>query len=101
KISFIPVLIDWIAEGGRIGGVVLEQGKWFNIGNRGEYLAVHRTIAEEQWRPTYLAEENWPLTIDPTAVVDPTARVDRASAVGANCRVGAGATLRNTIAWTS
>jgi len=100
KISFIPVLIEWINNGGRIGGVVLDQGRWFNIGNRGEYLAVHRTITEEKWRPPYLADPDWPRAIAQTAMVDPTARVDRASVVGDNCRVGAGAVLRNTIAWT-
>ena len=29
KISFIPILGDWISQGGKIGGVVLEQGNWF------------------------------------------------------------------------
>src|SRR4051812_42880368 len=33
KISFIPVLTEWIGENGRIGGVVLNQGKWFNVGS--------------------------------------------------------------------
>ncbi len=99
KISFIPVLIEWIKSGGRIGGVVLDQGRWFNIGNRAEYLAVHRTIAEERWRPDYLMDAEWPRAIAQTAMVDPTARVDRASAVADHCRVGPGAVLRNTIAW--
>jgi NDP-sugar pyrophosphorylase family protein len=100
KISFIPVLIDWIKNGGRIGGVILDQGRWFNIGNRAEYLAVHRTITEEGWRPNYLVDEEWPRAIAQTAVIEPTARVDRASVVGDGCRVGPGAVLRNTIAWT-
>jgi NDP-sugar pyrophosphorylase family protein len=100
KISFIPVLIEWIKSGGRIGGVVLDQGRWFNIGNRAEYLAVHRTIAEEAWRPNYLAETEWPRAIAESAFVDPAARVDAASAVGDACHVGAGAILRNTVVWT-
>jgi len=44
KISFIPILVNWIGQGGKIGGVVLEDGLWFNIGSRTEYLEVHRTI---------------------------------------------------------
>lgn len=100
KISFIPVLVEWIKRGGKIGGVVLDQGHWFNIGNRAEYLAVHRTIMEKGWRPRYLAEEDWPRAIAQTAMVDSTARVDRASALGDDCRVGADASLRNTIVWT-
>lgn len=100
KISFIPVLIDWIKNGGRIGGVILDQGRWFNIGNREEYLAVHRIVAEERWRPSYLVDGEWPRAIAQTAMVDPTASVDRDSVVGDGCRVGAEAILRNTIAWT-
>jgi mannose-1-phosphate guanylyltransferase len=100
KISFIPVLIEWIKEGGRIGGVVLDEGHWFNIGNRAEYLAVHRTIAEEGWKPSYLDDKEWPRAIARSAGVDATATVDRASAVGDECRVGADAVLRNTVVWT-
>ncbi len=44
KVSFIPIVVDWIGQGGRIGGVVLDDGQWFNIGSRKEYLEVHRTI---------------------------------------------------------
>jgi mannose-1-phosphate guanylyltransferase len=100
KISFIPVLIEWIKSGGRIGGVVLDRGRWSNIGNRAEYLAVHRTIMEEGWRPSYLADADWPRAIAQTASVDATALLDRASVVGDGCSVGAGAVLNNTIAWT-
>src|ERR1700730_3297365 len=56
KISFIPVLNNWIAEGGRIGGVILNERKWFNIGSRDGYLEVHRTIAQDDWRP----QNVWP-----------------------------------------
>ena len=53
-LSYIPILADWIGQGGRIGGVVLNERKWFNIGSREEYLAAHRTILEEHWRPRLL-----------------------------------------------
>jgi len=51
KISFIPILSDWMGQGGRIGGLVMNDGKWFNIGSRAEYLEVHRTILPEDWKP--------------------------------------------------
>src|SRR6478672_2657451 len=41
KISFIPILAEWIGEGGKIGGVLLQDGRWFNLGSKMEYLAVH------------------------------------------------------------
>ena len=48
KISFVPILADWLRNGGKIGGVVLNDREWFNIGSRDEYLAVHRTISERR-----------------------------------------------------
>jgi NDP-sugar pyrophosphorylase family protein len=99
KISFIPVLTKWIGEGGRIGGGVIDEGKWFNIGSRGEYLELHRTISRGEWRPHFVKESAWPVAIHPTAVIDPTSEIRGCSVVGANCRVGAGAILEDTILW--
>jgi len=53
KISFIPVLTKWISEGGRVGGVVANDGKWFNLGSPAQYLEVHRVLAEGGWRVTF------------------------------------------------
>ena len=33
KISFVPILADWIGAGGKIGGLVLNENAWFNIGH--------------------------------------------------------------------
>ena len=40
KISFIPVLLDWIKEGGKIGGIVLNEGKNREIKRLMEYLGL-------------------------------------------------------------
>ena len=100
KISFIPILAEWIGEGAGIGGVVSDQGRWFNLSSPAEYLAVHRTIVEEHWRPSYVREAGWPVRIAPDAVIDPTAEVRGCSSVGAGCRVGAGAIIEDSILWT-
>ena len=82
KIAFVPVLSDWLADGVRIGGVLLNGREWFNVGSRAEYLAVHRFIRERSWRPSYLAEGGWP-----------------AAAVGVNSRIGEDVVLENTVVW--
>jgi mannose-1-phosphate guanylyltransferase len=99
KISFIPILVEWIREGGRIGGVVAGDGKWFNIGSRTDYLQVHRTIGEARWKPTYVTNSDWPLHVAKTATVDPSATIRGCSVVGEDCRVGAGAILDDTVVW--
>ena len=99
KISFIPVLTKWMGESGRIGGVVIDEGQWFNIGSRENYLELHCTISRGGWRPHFVKESDWPVAIHPTAVVHPMAQIRGCSVVGANCRVGAGAILEDTILW--
>jgi NDP-sugar pyrophosphorylase family protein len=99
KTSFIPVLVDWIGRSGRVGAAVVEKGRWFNIGNRAEYLRIHRAIAREGWRPGYLAEADWPAPVDPSAQVGPGAEISEDSWVGANSLIESAANLRNAIAW--
>ena len=99
KISFVPVLGDWIGQGGRIGGVVLNDRKWFNIGSRDGYLEVHRTIAEDGWRPAYLNGEEWPVRVAKDAVVEPGARLSGFYSIGSGSRIGADAVIENTIVW--
>ncbi len=99
KISFIPVLGDWIGQGGKIGGVVLEEGKWFNLGSRAGYFEVHRVTGQGSWRPVHAKGDDWWKPIHPSAKVDPSAEVRGCSVIGANCRVGAGVVLQDTILW--
>ena len=98
-ISYIPILAEWIGQGGKIGGVVLDKGKWFNIGSRHEYLGVHRSVAEENWKPAYLSEADWPIQIAPDARIDSTARLSGFYSIGTGCRIEAGATIEDTILW--
>jgi mannose-1-phosphate guanylyltransferase len=101
KVSFIPIITKWIRENGRIGGVVLDDGKWFNIGSRTEYLDVHRRILREDWKPYYVKTRDWPERIAKSAVVDASAELRGCSVVGEHCRVGAEAILEDTILWPS
>jgi NDP-sugar pyrophosphorylase family protein len=97
KISFIPIIADWINQGGRIGGIALDDGNWFNIGSRKEYLDVHRMISNKHWRPAYVKTRDWPQRIASSAIVDSSAQVRGCTVVGQNCRVGAEAILEDTI----
>jgi mannose-1-phosphate guanylyltransferase len=99
KISFIPIVANWIGAGGKIGGVVLNDGKWFNIGSRTEYLKVHLMISEEHWKPHYLKTSGWPERVAASAIVDRAAQLRGCTVVGRDCRVGAEAILDDTILW--
>ncbi len=99
KMSFVPALVDWIREGGRIGGLVLNDGKWFNIGSPSDYLAVHQAILRENWRPHFVTDSQWPQQVHPTATVDEQVELLGCTVIAQNCRVGAGAMLKDTILW--
>jgi mannose-1-phosphate guanylyltransferase len=99
KLSFIPIVADWIGQGGQIGGLVMNDGKWFNIGSRTQYLDVHCGILRENWKPYYIKVDDWPERIARSAIVDATAELCGCSVVGEHCRVGAQAILEDTILW--
>jgi len=99
KISFIPVLLDWIAERGKIGGLVLNEGKWFNIGSSAQYVEVHRMIASENWSPDFINDTGWAARIAKSATIDTTAKLRGLTVVGADCYIGASAILEDTIVW--
>ena len=99
KISFIPVLAEWIGQNGKIGGVVLADGKWFNIGSAADYLQVHERILADQWKPAFVGEDDWPTRIHPAAEVASDAKLLGCVVIGPDCRVGSEAVLENTILW--
>src|SRR5262249_49869138 len=74
KISFIPIINDWIGEGARIGGVVMDDGKWFNISSRAEYLEVPRTILRDNWRPDFVKTRQWPESMERSATAPSSRR---------------------------
>jgi mannose-1-phosphate guanylyltransferase len=99
KVSFILVLADWLDAGGKIGGVVLEKGEWFNLGSRDDYFQVHQLISAGRWKPSYVKTQDWAEPVHSTAIVEPTATLQGCCVLGKNCRVGADAILEDTILW--
>ena len=99
KVSFVPIVVDWIGKGGKIGGMLLNERKWFNIGSRAGYLEVHRTIADQGWKPDYLTDGDWPVRVASDAKVHASARLEGVCAIGAGAEIGEGAVLENTIVW--
>lgn len=53
-VSIIPILVELLRSGSRIGGVVIDGGDWFDIGNVNSYMDVHSIIASRQHAISYL-----------------------------------------------
>jgi mannose-1-phosphate guanylyltransferase len=98
KISFIPIVTKWIGEGGKIGGVILNENRWFNIGSRAQYLEIHRVIADG-WRPPYINTPEWPIRVAKSAIVAPSTQLSGFFSIGTDCSVGDDAIIEDTILW--
>ncbi|MGD9895511.1 MAG: sugar phosphate nucleotidyltransferase [Candidatus Methylacidiphilaceae bacterium] len=92
-VSLVSVFLEILQASENIGGIVLDEGVWFDLGTREAYLLAHRQLQE---RPGRFAPLQW---IDPTARFEPGAVIKGATAVGAHCRVGSGALLEDCILW--
>jgi NDP-sugar pyrophosphorylase family protein len=88
KRSVIPVFLDMIRKGARLGGVVVDDGNWWDLGTREQVLAVHRALAADG--------APW---VDSRSALDASARIVGATAVGAGAVVGPGALLEDTLVW--
>jgi len=99
KISFVPVLADWLKAGGKIGGVLLEENQWFNVGTRVEYLRLHQFIATQGWLPRYFRSSGteWPVRVEPSAKVSANSRIEGVSYVGNNCSIDRDVSIEDSI----
>jgi mannose-1-phosphate guanylyltransferase len=86
RISVVPIFCDMIRERAKLGGVVVDEGNWFDLGTREQYFAVHRHLADEPW----IAE---------TARVSSDALILGATAVGARASIGSDVQLRDCLIW--
>jgi NDP-sugar pyrophosphorylase family protein len=88
KLSVVPVFHEMIRAGGKLGGTVCDGGRWWDLGTRAVYLAVHAALAA-RGAPWIAAD----------AVVAPDAQVMGATAIASRATVGAGAKLLDCIIW--
>ena len=91
KLSVVPVFHEMIRAGASLGGIVLDEGAWWDLGSRSEYLAVHTALAAR-------AEKSAPW-ISPAASLSPDAKISGATAIAAGASIGAGAMLHDCIVW--
>ncbi len=93
KISVVPIFHEMIRTGAKLGGIVLDEGHWWDLGSRSEYLAVHAALAAD---PT--EDAPW---ISDCAGVASNARITGATMIAPGAEVGAGAALHDCIVWQS
>lgn len=88
--SVIPIFLKLIQEGARIGGVVIDEGYWWDLGDRDSYLNAHAAMFRDTTAAT---------PISPHAVIHPSARLKGLNIISEGATVGSGATLEDCILW--
>ncbi|MCX7868597.1 MAG: sugar phosphate nucleotidyltransferase [Terrimicrobiaceae bacterium] len=96
-VSIIPVLLELIAAGERVGGVLLDEGLWMDLGSIETYKAAHHQLLRGP-APGYL-DQGWPRARAESAVIGSGAEISESSILGAGCRVGAGAKVEDSLVW--
>jgi mannose-1-phosphate guanylyltransferase len=100
KRSVIPSFLELIRRKEKLGGVVIDGGKWWDVGNRAAYLQLHRDLPGMNFPVYPVGDPAWRVPVHGTARVDSGATVGGCSVVGPECRVDAGVVLDDTIVWT-
>ncbi|MDP4623716.1 MAG: sugar phosphate nucleotidyltransferase [Akkermansiaceae bacterium] len=83
-IAVIPAFQELVREGG-IGGVVLDEGEWMDLGDVDSYLAAHRELALQE-------------PVHPEAVIGEGAVVEN-SVIGKSAVIGTGARVVDSVVW--
>ena len=97
-VSIIPVLVDLMRRGVPVGGELIDEGVWFDIGNIPSYMGVHRILNEGAHAFSYLPAD-WLKPVQIGARIHPGASIAGCSAVAAGADVGEDAVLENVIVW--
>lgn len=97
--SIIPVFLNLIRRGLPVGGVVMDEGLWFDLGTRASYLAAHELFLRKGQSLSYALDRPWPVPVDPSATIASDAVIDGASVVGPRAEIAAGAHLTGCVVW--
>lgn len=87
KQSVIPVFLEMIREGARLGSAVVDEGEWWDLGSRDQILQAHAHHANSgPW-------------IARSASVAASAQISPCTAVGERSHIGEGASLTACVIW--
>ncbi len=96
--SVVPAWLKLIQKAEQLGGVVIDEGQWWDLGKRSDYLAASATLEKLRF-PSFPTHDPHPVRVHPEATVDPKAEVDDFSSLGKGCRVGPDARITKSILW--
>jgi mannose-1-phosphate guanylyltransferase len=97
KESVVLPFLEVIRHNGKLGGAIVDDGEWSDLGTREAYLRASAHLANGDF-PHYGSQPEQQ-RIHPSAKIHADAFVGPVSSIGADCVVEAEAHLDNTILW--
>ena len=97
-LSIVPVFLQLLKAGEKVGGLVLDDGLWFDLGTLESYHEVHRLFADGLGL-SYALDQPWPQPIHPDSRIGQNVTLKGGTAVGPGAEVGDGAELIDSILW--
>ncbi|MBU6300991.1 MAG: NTP transferase domain-containing protein [Verrucomicrobia bacterium] len=94
--SVVPAFLRAITEHDRLGGIVVDEGDWWDLGDSESYLDATMALVR---RGSFLGQSLAGQRIAPGAQVDPAAEIDGLTVLGEGCRVGPNVRLEECIVW--
>lgn len=99
KHSVIPVFLKLIQEN-LLGGIVIDDGKWWDMGTRTNYLDAHKILAKSRF-PNHIkgTEVDRKRNHSRESHIASDAKIDNASYIGKGATIGSGANIINSVIW--
>src|SRR5207302_6860652 len=92
--------LHMIQRSQKLGGIVIDEGHWWDLGTREKYLEVHRYFSQKNLVfASDIAASAWPKWIDPTAKISSSAKISGATCIGAGAGVGDHSHLTDCVLW--
>ncbi|MFZ2279362.1 MAG: sugar phosphate nucleotidyltransferase [Prosthecobacter sp.] len=86
--SVIPIFLNMLRSGAKLGAVVIDEGSWWDLGSRTAYLSAHSAL-NGMYGPA----------IDPAAQIEAGAVLRGINVIGAGAVIEAGTQLEDSIVW--
>jgi mannose-1-phosphate guanylyltransferase len=99
KRSVIPAFLEMIRRDAKLGGVVIDDGYWWDVGTRAAYMQLHRELPSLRFPRYGDPDPHWRDSVHPSAKIGEGAELRGCTVIGAGARVAEGAILHDTIVW--
>lgn len=99
KRSVIPVFLEMIRQGAKLGGVIIDEGHWWDVGTRAAYLQLHRDLPTLEFPRYGPPDSAWRDRIQPSAMLGQGVELRGCSVVGAGAKIGRDVVLEDSLVW--